>query len=202
MESNEKNYPKIIKLFLILIFLLALKISIKNNDRKLLRNHKDYLENNCLIEFKKHFLLEYLNNSEFFKIIHVQYSFSFKFKKMKVEYNFGFYDKNNNIILPSDLALYNNLHVFCNIQIKNNSIDSLSNIYKNKFYNCIEFCEINENIKFGIKIKYNKQFSKIHYFTEKIFTYNNIIYQFDDIFDPLFINNQYNSLTFLNIIQK
>ena len=202
MESYVNNYSKIfknenirLKLFLNLILFLGLIISINNNYRKLLKNYNDELKYNNINEFKKHFSLKNLNNSRFFSITHFKYSFSFKFQKMKIEYNFIFYDEYNNIILPSDLALYNDLHILCNIELKDNIIiDSLSNIYKNKFFNCIEFFEINENIKFGIKINYNNKYSKIYYFTEKIFTYNNLNYQFDNIFDPLFINNEYNSL--------
>ena len=202
MEYNENNNSLtikkeniILKIFLNLFVFLVLNIAIKNNYRKLWGNHNDFLTKNNIIVFKKPILLGKLNQSLFFKIIDFNYSFSFKFKKLKIDYNFGFYDKDNNIILPSDLALYNDLHILCNIEFKdNNSIDSLSNIYKIKFFNCIEFCEFNENIKFGIKIYYNNNYSKIYYFPENIFTYNNLDNRLDNIFDPLLINNEYNSL--------
>lgn len=173
MKYNENNNSLtikkeniILKIFLNLFVFLVLNIAIKNNYRKLWGNHNDFLTKNNIIVFKKPILLGKLNQSLFFKIIDFNYSFSFKFKKLKIDYNFGFYDKDNNIILPSDLALYNDLHILCNIEFKdNNSIDSLSNIYKIKFFNCIEFCEFNENIKFGIKIYYNNNYSKIYIFS-------------------------------------
>ena len=151
------------------------------------------------IYFNKYCLYEYLNNSEHFRINFMKYSFSFKYKMIKMEYNVGFYDKNNSLIPPSNLALYKNLHIICNIITKDNkSIDSLAYIYKNKYFNCIEFCKINENIKFGIKIyQINKkiEYLAIYFFTEKIFSYNNLNYNLNNIFEPLLINNDYNTLS-------
>ena len=185
-------------LFSILIIFIIINEYIHNEDFYLKNLY--LFNNNNNFEFNKNFLIEYLNNSENFKLTYLNYSFSFKFQMIKVEYNIGFYDKNNNLILPSNLALYNDLHIICSISFKNNSIDSLANIYKNKYFNCIEFFKINEKIKFGIKIyKENEIINKSKYlaiifFTEKIFSYNYLNYIVNDIFDPFLINNYYNLL--------
>ena len=103
------------------------------------------------------------------------------------------------IISPSDLTLYNDLNIICHIKIinTNNTIDSLANIYKNQYYQCIEFFNINEKVKFGIKI-YKKKKCKvdyvIYYFINNNMNYNNPKNKKDAIFDPLIINEKYYSL--------
>ena len=54
-------------------------------------------------------------------------------------------------------------------------INSLPNIYQNKYYECIEFININEKIKFGIKIYQSKEkednmedFRKVFFFRKTI----------------------------------
>ena len=136
-----------------------------------------------------------LNNTGYFKITSIQYSFSFKYNIVKVDYDIGFFDKDNNIILPSDISLYKNLSIVCNILLKNGSnINSLANIYKNNFYNCIEFCLMNETIKFGVKIYENMKHSYFHLFSEEIFFYNNLNKHLGDMFDPLLIIDEYYSI--------
>ena len=51
------------------------------------------------------------------------------------------------------------MNLFCIIKIinKNITINSFPNIYKNKYYGCIEFININEKIKLGIKIYKTKE---------------------------------------------
>ena len=43
--------------------------------------------------------------------------------RIKIIFKIGFYDYNKNLILPSDLTLYNNLHIICNIKISNENIE-------------------------------------------------------------------------------
>jgi len=212
-EKNEEEKIKlkkfIYKIFLILILYLDLiNLIIKNYNyykEDIFLNDIDNYKINNFMDFNKDSLLEYLNESEYFRITFIKYSFSFKYKIIKMEYNIGFYNVKNNLILPSNLALKKNINIICNIIISNNkSIDSLANIYKNKYFKCIEFCIINENIKFGIKINMinqNKKYLIIHFFTEKIFNYNNLNYHLNNIFEPIIINNNYNSL-FTEIIKK
>ena len=96
----------------------------------------------------------YIYNWASFNITYFNYSFSFAFNIIKIKYYIGFYDKNNNIITPSDLSLYNNVHVICHFEdLKNNTkVDSLANIFENKYFYCIEFFNFNEKINFGIKL--------------------------------------------------
>ena len=197
MEENEKEMiicEKKYKFIFLLIIILFLYLMMASKLKNYTYNNKQLFFNN-----------EYLNNSEYFKITFMKYSFSFKYKMIKIEYNIGFFDKNNNLILPSGLTLYKNLHIICNIIIKDNkSINSLANIYKNKYYNCIEFCNINEKIQFGIviyRLNKNIEYTTINFFNEKIFNFKNLYNHFNNIFEPLLINNEYNLLN-KKIIKK
>jgi hypothetical protein len=107
-------------------------------------NDKNYIPSN------KYYIYNWIS----FNITHLNYSFSFAFNIIKIEYYIGFYDNSNNIITPSDLSLYNNFHVVCHFEeIKTNiKVDSLANIYKNKYFYCIEFFNFNEEINLGIKL--------------------------------------------------
>ena len=201
MESDEKfNYINInkfnyilkkieiilFKVFLFIYFFLRIGFT-KNNKYSL----KDFNKN--ILDKKESFPI--LNNTGYFKITSIQYSFSFKYNIVKVDYDIGFFDKDNNIILPSDISLYKNLSIVCNILLKNGSnINSLANIYKNNFYNCIEFCLMNETIKFGVKIYENMKHSYFHLFSEEIFFYNNLNKHLGDMFDPLLIIDEYYSI--------
>ena len=119
---------------------------------------------------------------------------------IKIEYNIGFYDKYNNLILPSDLTLKYNLHIICSVEIDlGNSINSLANIYENKYFKCIEFFNLNDKIKFWIKIYQIKEngnlvASSFYIFNENIFKLSDLIYQNNNLFCPLLINENYDSL--------
>ena len=188
-----KNIP--FKIFFVIIFYLILNFSfspiiIIRYQRKLIKTNNNQYTNNYF------WPRYYLNNSEYFKITYFKYYFSLKYNIIKIDYKIGFYDKNNNVISPSKLALYKNLHVICFIE-ENINIDSLANIFQNQYFNCIEFLYLKKQIKFGIKIyqiEENIQYSVINLFNEDIFNYNNLFYENDDIFDPLFINKKYISL--------
>ena len=140
-----------------------------------------------------------INDSLYFNIIKIDYIFSIKYNLLKLKYKILVFDKNKNNILPSDLSLYNSLHLFCIIKIinKNIMINSFPNIYKNKYYECIEFININEKIKFGIKINKlkekneNKEVFKYYFFLEKIFNYKKLNSKNNISFDPLLLNKEY-----------
>ena len=179
-----------------LIFLL-LFISFPKNKKKSLLNSK----NNYLNSSDKIFIHIYLHKNLYFNLSSFKYDFSFKFKILMIEYNIGFYDKDEHLLSPSDLKLYENLTVICHIEISNNtfSINSLASIYQDKYYNCIEFFNINERIKFGINIYNNiEEGNSVNYttyfFKEKIFDYSNFIYQNDIIFEPIILNKEYISI--------
>ena len=106
----------------LILFLIRFVIKRINSDIYI------YLNNYKKIQIKQ------LDNL-YFELSSIKYSFSYLFHIVKVEYNLSFYDLNNNLIIPSDITLYHNLHIFCNISdISNNiSIISISYIVENKY---------------------------------------------------------------------
>ena len=46
----------------------------------------------------------------YFNILSKNYTFSIKYKLVKLEYTIGLYDKNNNLLKPSEMTLYYDLH--------------------------------------------------------------------------------------------
>ena len=148
------------------------------------------------------------NTLVFFKLFDIKYIYSFKFNIIKVEYNIEFYEINKNLILPSDLTLYKNLHIFCHIESNNSSIiiNSFPDIIENKNFKCIEYFNIFENIKYGIKTcEINENGENInnhiiYFFEGQIFNYLNLFNKNDKAFDPLIINKKYIfNMTKLNI---
>lgn len=189
----------------ILIFIIILIIFIYNKDlifkpkKTEIIINKNNSFNNLINKFN--YLINIYNKIYYFKIINIKYYFSFKYKYGKIEYNIVIYDEKENLISPSEISLYSNISLLCNIKLKNQnqniSIDSLTNIKINKYFNCIEFFNINERISFGIKIYNiykNKDCHYISLFTDNLFNYNIIKYYQDNIFDYLIINNEYFSI--------
>jgi len=141
------------------------------------------------------------NNLDFFRLFDIKYLYSFKYNIIKVEYNIEFYESDKNLILPSDLTLYKNLHIFCHIESNtlNNSniiINSYPDIIENKHFKCIEYFNIYENIKYGIQIfEINEDGESInnlkYFFSGEIFIYFNLFKKNNKIFDPLLINKYY-----------
>ena len=91
------------------------------------------------------------------------------------------------------------LHIFCqtfdfNIKVR---IKYIANIFKNKFYNCIEFSKINQSNIYGISIyktnKYTELFTK-YYFSNNLIDYNNIYYKNDNEFESLIQIKKYENL--------
>ena len=162
--------------------------SVLDNDKKFPKLH--------LISFNK-YEFKYLKD-KYYNIIDFKYLYSFNFNINKVEYKIGFFDKKKEIISPSDLPLYDDLHIFCHFEVinQNISIDSLAYIDKNKFFTCIEFFKIKEKVKFGIKIKKgkNNEYMNLFLFTEEIFEYNKNISINDNIFSPNHIKKNHEIL--------
>jgi len=139
------------------------------------------------------------NNLDFFKLFDIKYLYSFKFNIIKVEYKIEFYESNQTLIFPSDLTLYKNLHIFCHIETNNSNIiiNSFPDIIENKIFKCIEYFNIYENIKFGIKIyEINENWKDtsnhiIYFFSEEKFNYLSLFSKNDKVFDPLLINRKY-----------
>ena len=125
-------------------------------------------------------------NLNYFTLLDLNYNFSFRFNLVKLQYNIGFYDINQNLILPSDLSLFNKLHIVCYFINLNN-----------KYFNCIDIVNINVNAKFGIKIyqeKENIEFTTFYLFNETVISYKNLFYNNDNLFCSFLINQKYNYL--------
>ena len=200
----EKEKEKKVNIFIILIKFCALFIDLISiftliKNRHFLNNNKSinkininkYLNNNNFSNLKT---LDYFNYY-YYNITYFNYSFSLKYNITKVIYNIGFYDYNNNLIIPSNLPLYDNLHIICHININNKDFfDSLAEIYLNNYFKCIEFIDIKENINFGIKIIKDNNSYVNFFFDKKIIDYNNLHHMNDYNVEPLIINNEYNLL--------
>lgn len=110
IKTNQKYFSLLIIFTYIYIneFYLIKILSIKN-------------ENNNIKN-----IYQYYNNIEntfiYFNIIDIVFIHSIKFKLMKIEYIIKIFDKNNNLLLPSDLVLYKNIHIICNIEIINSKL--------------------------------------------------------------------------------
>ena len=186
-----------VKLFFLIYIILYLKII--NNCKVFFDFGKftNYTNINNIKINKEYNISKYFNQTNLlFKIIFFETSFSFKYNITKLEFNIGFYDSNQNLIIPSDLSLYYNLHVLCHVieLNKNISIISLASIYKNRFFNCIEFLNINDKFIFGIriyKIKKNIEvnYLSVEFFNEKIINYNNLLLQKDKEYNKYILKN-------------
>ena len=131
-----------------------------------------------------HYEINFLNSNQnvdsniFFNISFFMHSFNNNFSKVELKYNFQFFDKQNNLIFPSDLALYYNLHTFCLLKQRNINLVSISNIHQNKYFSCIEYYKLNQPTKFGIKICFDSSKCRtIYFFENQIFNFNFLNYQ-------------------------
>ena len=144
------------------------------------------------------FLYYIINYDElYFRVSPLKYSLSYKYNIIEVEFIVGFYDKNNNPIKPSNLALYNDLHIICHNKIKYNTIiNTLPDIYHNEYFKCLDYFKINENIKVGIEIFINeKKYIKIYFYNQKNINLKNNEFINDDKFNPLKIYFNYLNLS-------
>ena len=138
-------------------------------------------------------------NSTYFNITKIDYSFSYDFNIVKVEYYIGFYNQKDRLIVPSDFAFYSDLHLMCNLQIPsiNLTIESMANIFKDKYHKCVEFFQINEEVKFGLKIyKMNDDMDYKYFFLfdQQRFNLNNASYRNEDFFNPNLIKENHDEL--------
>ena len=190
------------QLFIILILITVILKSYNKSKFIIISNSEKYKKS-----YYTDFGIIYLIN-----LTYINYSFSFKYKIAKVEYNIGFYNEKNDLVNPSDLTLYNNLHVVCNYieNNKNKTIYSLANIYNNQFFKCIQFFNIYQRELFGINVlrEYNKYLSNKYFFffDNNIINYNNINSNNNE-FNPLIINRLYmllknNKTSSLNLKQS
>ena len=176
-------------------------ISIDSNNKSVV--HKEYIENKT--EFRNLINYEhvYFNSFDIFKaarykyfnILNLNYSFSSKFNLVKLEYIIGLYDKNYTLLNPSEMTLFNNIHFACFLELPNKKIvNSLANIYLDKYIKCVEYFKYGENIKFGLTIYRRISFFKIYFFSENIINYEDITHENDDMFNTKIITSNFNAL--------
>ena len=133
----------------------------------------------------------------YYKLLCLNYSFSFEYNLIEIKFAIKFYDIQKNIISPSDLTLFYNLHVLCHLEEKKKgiAIDSFAKIINNEYIVCIEYSKIKEKSKYGIKIY--KDFDITTYIIkylsiDKFIDYDNINHKKDNLFNNILINDRYN----------
>jgi len=183
------NFIILVKLIIFLIY----SFNVQKGYESFLISFDKYINSSFHNQF---YLSGFKEFDLFFNISLVKYCFSFKFKLVEIEYNLYFYNRNEQLIIPSDLALYYDLHIFCHSKKKFNIyLDSIANIYKNKYFNCIEYFQLNEKIKLGIKIyNYYKKNITLYFLDNNIINYNYFNFINDTKFDPLYLDLEYKSL--------
>ena len=188
---------KLLKLSLIINILIVNLFYYKNYSFVKTKSNSDIYNKSYKISNNEFNEFNYVRKFNDLKIIDARYCYSFKYNIVKLDYSIGFYDEEENLISPTDISLYYNKSILCNILIEYNiNIDSLANIKSNKYFNCVEFYKMNEEIAVGIKI-YNIAENNINnyilLFTNKFLNYNIIYFNVDKIFNFLIINNKFNS---------
>ena len=142
--------------------------------------------------FNSMFIFNTFKN-KYFSITSLNYTFSNKFSKIKFEFTFGVFDKNKNLIYPSDFTLYNKMSVLCIMNTNETTIYSLPQIINNQYYGCIEYFDIDEIPHFGL-----------HFYQQRARSYLTLNFNFykyinlsdtnhinDKIFDPNFVKDEY-----------
>lgn len=217
-KENKENNPdkmKLSPLKILLFFSLCVLffIYIKNAKpykEKFMKSNVFNYKNTHLINFNKYYVNDYFKsndtNADYFNLTYLNFSFSYRFKLVKVEYYFNFYDKNNNTIPPAELVPKRDYHVNCHIEIVNDDIhiDSLADIIDNKYFKCVEFFNVDERIKFGVKLykiivkedidEFEVEYYNVDFFKEGKFRMNNFLIENSDMFHPYVLNDEYVAL--------
>ena len=166
------------------------KIIYKNQSKNIFRKNV----NNYNINFIR--ALHFNNNNIIFNLTSINYYFSYTFNQVELEYCFFFSDQENNLIFPSDLSLYYNMHVFCILKSGNIHLKSLSNIHQNKFFCCLEYYKLNIPIKFEVNIcKNSAKCASIKLFDNYKFDYNHVKFLNNTKFNCSYINERFVLLT-------
>ena len=115
----------------------------------------------------------------YFNVNDLKYCYSKKFGLIEVKYFINVLDQNYNNIKPSNVFSLYGISFLCNIYISKNNknIYSIANIYKDRFFYCVEFIKMEDKVNFGIKIyKSDSMADEIEYFQQFFFT--NEIFKF------------------------
>ena len=130
----------------------------------------------------------------------LNYSVREEYDLIEARYYVKLFDNDFKTIKPSDLVPFYNINILCvlNLVETNENIYSLSNIYENEYYSCVEYIKIGEKTKLGIKIyKYNNtteetESSELFFFTDKSFNFS--FNKNNNNFNIMHIINNYNKL--------
>ena len=190
------------KLVLILIFIRLKNLIFFYNKNQIKYN---LLSNNYFnfTKSNKFLLSNYFKNNNklneiYFNLTSIYFSLDSGTNIVKSVFKIDFYEQNNNLIPPSDLTLFYNIHISCIMkEIKHNIIvTSLASI-RNSHLICIEFFHIDEKIQFGIEVYQGDKLiiKKIFYF----FLFNKyhckiFVNEYDNNFNCLNSNEEYKIL--------
>ena len=195
MIYNNKYKLFLLTFFItIIIYISFTNFYTKNKNKSIILNKYIFLNYN----------IYNIMNLTYFMVKDLKYEFSYKLNISKISYKIGFFNYNYNIIFPSDLSLYNDLHIYCIINLRNDDIriNSFAYIYNNNYFECIEFFNLNENIKLGFQIYQNiYKYTHLYFLKLKTNNFNNLNNNKEDLFNSLFIiknnislNNNGNSI--------
>ena len=204
-------FSKIVIKYILIFSIVIILIKFKNS---LINKIKFEHDNNITITKQNNYSISINGNMSniYLNIENITYYYSQIYKLIEIKYYFKLTDENNVLIHPSNVSLVYNLHVLCTLYIfeDNETIYSIANIFDNKFYFCVEFINITEQAKFGIKIynidEINEEIEYIQhfFFTDKIININlNPIFQNNNKFDVNYISNNYIKLIHkINLLKK
>jgi len=142
--------------------------------------------------FNSMFIFNTFKN-KYFSITSLNYTFSNKFSKIKFEFTFGIFDKNKNLIYPSDFTLYNKMSVLCIMNVNETTIYSLPQIINNQYYGCIEYFGVDEIPHFGLHFyqQRGRSYLTLNFNFYKYINLSDTNHINDIIFDPNFVKDEY-----------
>jgi hypothetical protein len=106
------------KLILIINILIANLFYYKNYSFVKTKSNSDIYNKNYNIFNNEFNEFNYVRKINDLKIIDARYCYSFKYNIVKLDYSIGFYDEEKNLISPTDISLYYNKTILCNILIE------------------------------------------------------------------------------------
>ena len=106
----------------------------------------------------------------------INFTYSKKYNLIEMIYFINIFDQNYHLIKPSDLPILYNLGILCDLYNfkTNENIYSIANIFENRCFYCIEYSNIGDHSKYGIKIYNIKEiveeieYNELFFFTDKI----------------------------------